>query len=434
MRTTYVRVIASAAALAVFLGACAPQAQRGPLGQIGGTVNVLATWGGAEQESFLAMVQPFEEQTGVQVEYEGTRDLNAVLTARAQGGNPPDVAGVPGPGPMAELARAGHLVDLSTVLDQDAMKAEYAEDWLKMGEVDGKQVAIFIKSALKGLVWYNPNTFNAAGYQAPKTWDEMITLSQRIAGTGTAPWCIGLESGAASGWPGTDWLENIVLRQSGPDVYDRWHQGEIRWTSPEIRKAWETWGQIVATDGMVLGGRQSILATAFGDAATPMFGSPPGCYLHQQGNFITTFYTDAVPGLRPGQDFTFFGFPEIDSNYRETVEVAGDLFGMFRDTPQARALMTYLTSPEAQQIWVGRGGALSPNKRVPQSAYPDDLSRQMAEIITGSGTFRFDASDLMPEAMNSAFVSGVLDYVNNPSNLDGILASLDRVQADAYRR
>ena len=434
MPSTTVRALVFCVVVALVLAACQPTGQRQPPGQIGGTVSVLATWGGDEQESFLAMVKPFEDQTGVQVQYEGTRDLNAVLTTRVQGGNPPDVAGLPGPGQMAELARAGRLVDLGGVLEQDAMKSDYAEDWLKLAQVDGKQVGIFIKSALKGLIWYNPKAFSQAGYQVPKSWDELMALSQRIADSGTTPWCIGLESAASSGWPATDWLEDIVLRQAGPDVYDQWHRGEIKWTSPQIKQAWETWGRIVADEKMVFGGRQGVLATAFGDAGNPLFSSPPRCYLHHQASFITDFFVKANPGVKPVDDFNFFGFPDIDPKYAGAVEAGGDLFGMFKDTPQARALMRYLSSPAAQEIWVKRGGALSPNKKVALESYPDPLAKQAAQLLIGAKIVRFDASDLMPEAMNAAFWKATLDYVNNPGSLDSILANLDRVQADAYKK
>jgi alpha-glucoside transport system substrate-binding protein len=388
--------------------------------RIGGTVSVLATWGGDEQASFLAMVQPFKDRTSVDIQYEGTRDLNAVLTTRVQGGNPPDVAGLPGPGQMAELGRAGRLIDLSSVLDMAQMREQYAEDWIRLGQADGRQVGIFIKAAVKGLIWYDPKTFSRAGYEVPRTWDDLMTLSRRMADTGTTPWCVGLEAGAASGWPGTDWLEDIVLRQAGPDVYDQWHQGTVKWTSPEIKRAWQTWGQIVADPRMAFGGRQGVLATSFGDAGNPMFTAPPRCFLHHQGSFITSFFTQANPSLKPVDDFNFFAFPDIEQRHAGALEVAGDLFGMLRDTPQARALIRYLTTAEAQAIWVKRGGAISPNKRV-------------ASQLVGARTIRFDASDLMPEAMNSAFWRGILDYVNNPDALDSILERLDRVQADAYR-
>jgi alpha-glucoside transport system substrate-binding protein len=419
--------------LGLVVAACQPAPGGGP-GQIGGTVSVLGTWGGAEQESFLAMVKPFEDRTGVKVEYEGTRDLNAVLTTRVQGNNPPDVAGLPGPGQMAEFGRAGKLIELSSVLDLNAMRDQYAEDWIKLGQVDGKQYGIFIKAAVKGLIWYDPKQFTAKGYQVPKTWDETMQLSERIRSGGTTPWCVGLESAAASGWPGTDWVEDIVLRQAGPQKYDEWHQGRLKWTSPEIKTAFQTWGRIVADPTMVFGGRQGMLATNFGTSGNPLFDSPPKCFMHHQASFITDFFLQAKPTLKPGEDFTFFPFPDINTQYAGSAEVAGDLFGMFKDTPQARELMKYLTTPEAQSIWVKRGGALSANKRVASSDYPDVLARNSAQILTTARTVRFDASDLMPEAMNNAFWKAILDYVNDPTRLDAILANLDTVQTGAYRR
>lgn len=428
-RSRFARPVAALIVLALSIAACgSPRAVQGGLG---GTVNVIAAWGGDEQASFLAMVKPFEDQTGVKVQYEGTRDLNAVLTTRVQGGNPPELAGLPGPGQMAQFAKAGKLVDLGNILDMNAMRDEYPDSFLKLAQVDGKQVGIFIKAALKGPIWYNPKQFTAKGYTIPKTWDELITLSKKIADSGTTPWCIGFESGAASGWPGTDWLEDIVLRQAGPDVYDSWWQGKTKWTSPDIKKAWQTWGTIVADSKMVLGGKSAMLATAFGDSGNPMFSNPPKCYMHHQASFITDFFVKANPSLKSGEDFNFFMTPDIDSKYSGAVTGAGDLFGMFKDTPQARALMNYLTTPAAQAIWVKRGGALSPDKKV--TDYPDKISADSAKALTSAKIFRFDASDLMPEAMNAAFWKAVLDYANDPTKLDSILTSLDKVQADSYK-
>jgi alpha-glucoside transport system substrate-binding protein len=380
------------------------------------------------------MVKPFEDQTGVSVQYEGTRDLNAVLTTRTQGGNPPDLAGLPGPGQMAEFAKAGKIIDLTNIVDQNALKTEYAADWIKLGTVDNKLVGIFIKAAVKGSIWHNAKTIQKfTSGQNPKTWDELMQLSQKIADSGTAPWCIGLESGAASGWPGTDWLEDIVLRQAGPDKYDQWWAGKLAWTSPEIKTAWQTWGQIVGNEKMVYGGRATILSTAFGDSGNPMFANPPQCYMHHQGSFITDFFVKSNPNLKPVEDFNFFPFPDINPQYAGSLEVAGDLFGMFKDTPQSRALINYLTSPQAQAIWVKRGGALSPDRAVGVDQYPDPISKQLAQALISAKTVRFDASDQMPDAMNTAFLKGILDFVQNPGNLDQILASLDRTRADAYK-
>ena len=405
-----------------------------PLPAIGGKVTVLATWGGSEQDSFLAMMKPFEVQSGVTVQYERVSDLNGVLTTRVQAGNPPDIAGLPGPDQMAQFARGGKLVDLDPVLDQKAMKQQYSDGWLKLAQVDGKQYGIFVRAALEDQIWYDPKMFSqVSGGSNPRTWDDMLALSNKIAATGTAPWCIGLESGAASGWPGTAWVEAIVLRQSGPAVYDNWYQGRHKWSSPEIKKAWQTWGQIAGNEKLVYGGKQAMLTTNFGDAGNPMFTSPPKCYMEDQASSITEFFIKANPALKPGEDFTFFPFPSIDPKYKDSVEVSADLFGMFHDTPQARALIKYLTTPEAQAIWVKRGGALSSNKLVTSDMYPDDVARAAAQLLASAKTIRLDAADRMPDAMQSAFYQGILDFIKNPSSLDSILSNLDRVQQTAYK-
>jgi alpha-glucoside transport system substrate-binding protein len=408
-------------------------AQPAPGGQIGGTVSVLAVWGGEELDNFRAMVAPFEQQTGITVAYEGTRDLNAVLTTRLQGGNPPDLAGLPGPGQLQEFARAGQLIPLNNVLDMASLQQQYDEGFLNLATYNDQLYGIFTKADVKSLVWYNPQAFQAAGYQVPNTWDELRALEDQIIADGAAPWCIGLESGAASGWPGTDWIEDIMLRTAGPDVYDQWWQHQIPWTSDSIRSAFQTWGEIVADPNRVYGGPQTVLTTNFGESPFPMFEDPPGCYMHRQAGFITTFIQEQYPDLQSGQDYDFFIFPEINAQFESPLLVAGDLFGMFNDTPQARALMEYLVTAEAQSIWAGRGGFLSANRQVDPQVYPDDITQQIAEMLAEAPAVRFDASDLMPEAVNNAFWSGILEFVSNPQQLDTILQNLEATAQGAYQ-
>ncbi|MDR5696453.1 MAG: ABC transporter substrate-binding protein [Armatimonadota bacterium] len=427
------RTLAVLVGVLLVAAACAPRTGEVEAERIGGTVTVLGVWGGAELESFREMVRPFEQRTGITVEYEGTRDLNAVLTTRIQAGNPPDVAGLPGPGQMAEFARAGHLKPLDDVVDAQQMGEEYAQTWRDLGSVEGRLYGIFVKTSLKGLVWYNPKAFQAAGYQVPTTFDELMALTERIAAEGKTPWCIGLESGAASGWPATDWIEVLLLKSAGPQTYDQWYRHEIPWEDPEVRDAWEKFGRIVGNPQYVYGGRQGVLSTNFGESPFPMFTDPPGCYLHHQATFIQDFIQRQYPNLVAGEDFDFFAFPAPNPQFANAVVAAGDLFGMFNDTPQARALLRYLTTADAQAIWVKRGGALSPNRHVSLDDYPDPLSRRAAEILVGADIARFDASDLMPEAVNNAFWRGTLDFVNDPNRLQEILARLERIARESYR-
>jgi alpha-glucoside transport system substrate-binding protein len=398
-----------------------------------GSVSVLAAWGGSEQDSFMAMVKPFTDRTGIKINYTGTRDTS-VLTTRIQAGNPPDLAGLPGPGQMYDLAKQGKLISLDGVLDSSQMSSDYAPDWIKLGQYNGKTVGIFIKTSLKGLVWYVPKNFQSKAYPLPKTWDDLLALQDTIKNGGTAPWCIGLASSGADGWPGTDWVKDIVLTQAGPSVYDQWAAGKQKWTTAEIKTAFQTWGtNFVAKPGYVYGGTAAMKSTDFADSATPMFASPPKCYMHHQASFMSGIFVEKNPALKPTTDFSFFPMPPVKSANDGGHVVAGDLFGMFKDTSQARALMKYLVTAEAQTIWVKRGGALSANKKVDLAAYPDDLSRQMASILVGAKIARFDAGDLMPPAMQSAFWKAVLDYVSNPGQLDSILTNLDKIQADAYK-
>jgi len=396
-----------------------------------GKVTVMAVWGGQELEVFQEMIKPFEEQTGFKVEYEGTRDLDAVLTTRVEAGNPPDIAGLPGPGKMAEFARDGKLVDLSTVLNMDNIKEEYGEGWVSLGSVDGQYVGLFTKAAIKGLIWYSPKQKEALGFSVPATWEEMISLSKDIADKGMTPWAIGLESGAASGWVGTDWLENIFLKTHGAEKYKEWYEGKLAWTSDEVRQIWETWGQIVANEKMIYGGKQYVLSTNFGQAPAPLFSDPSQAVFHQQASFIQGFIKDQFPDLEPVKDFMFFGFPSVKEEYKHSVEAAGDVFGMFNNTPEAKAFMEYLATPEAQSYW-GKTGGLSPNKKVSLDAYPDEITKESARILNQSKMVVFDASDMMPGEMNNAFWSAVMNYVENPSDLDSILEQLEKVRQEAY--
>ena len=393
-------------------------------GPIGGTLTVMGTWSGDEQTSFLAMIQPWVNQTGVQVKYTGTRDINASLNQGIQTGTLPDLAGLPGPGQMAEYQAAGKLIKLNDVIDSATYKANNSPGLVNLGMVGTDIYGVFIKASVKGLIWYNPAVVDVSK-GAPKTWDDLKALATADASKAKATWCVGLESGAASGWPGTDFIEDFVLRTAGPDVYKQWYQGKVKWSDPKIKAAFQDYGDVVKAS---YGGSNYILSTNFGNGGDGLFTTPPNCLFHHQASFITGF--SKFKTGTAGTSYDFFPFPDIDPAYSGAVEGAGDLFGMFHDTPAARSLMAYLVTPAAQSIWVGRGGALSPNKLVVN--YPDDIARRSGEILANAKTFVFDASDNMPTAMNAEFWKQILVFVKDPSKIDAILADLDAVQASAY--
>jgi len=395
-----------------------------------GVVTVLGTWGGDELTNFQEAVFPFTDETGIGMAFEGTRDLAAVLTIRVEAGNPPDLAILPNPGQMYELAESGELVDISQFMDIGELETNYAQAWLDLASYNGTLYGIFYKVANKSLIWYDPSAFSAAGYEIPTTWDELIALSDKIVSDGKTPWAIGFESGAASGWPATDWIEDIMLRTAGPDIYDQWVNHEISWTDKAIKTAWEVFGEIVRNEEYQYGGSTGTLTTAFGDAPAALFTSPPGAYMHRQASFVTGFFPE---GLEAGTDYDFFPFPSIDSAYGTPVLGGADLIVVFNNTPEVQELVKYLATAQPQEIWATLGGGfISPNKAVSLDAYPDELTRKMAEMVVNAEVFRFDASDLMPAAVGSgSFWTGTLDYVSG-EDLDTVLEEIEDSAVDAY--
>ncbi len=397
------------------------------------TVTILGTWGGAERDAFMKMLEPFEAATGIKVEFTGTRDLRTILTTRVTAGNPPDVSVIPNPGQLQEFAEIGALVDLSEFMDIGKLQDEYSKTWIDLGSYGGKLYSIFISADLKSLVWYNPKAFANAGYQIPETWDELMTLSDKMVAQGKTPWSIGLESAAASGWPGTDWIEDIMLRIAEPEVYDKWVKHQIPWTDSIVKRAWELFGQIARNEKYVYGGPAIVLTTNFGEAPNVLFTDPPRAYMHKQATFIKSFILEYDPDLKPGEDFSFFPFPSIDPEYGTPALGGADMFAVFNNTPEARALMRYLATAGAQEIWVAQLGKLSANRRVNPNAYPDDLTREAAKILASAQIFRFDGSDMMLPAVGAgSFWRGILDYVGG-EDLDSVLKRIEETAVEAYK-
>ena len=405
-------------AVAVLLIVAAGCTQGGQAGA-DKSVTVVGSWGGSEQDSFLAMVKPWEDKTGNKVKYTGSRGLGAYLTTAVASGTLPDLAGLPGPGEMAQFARAGSLKPLENVLDLATYKAETVPAIVDLGTVDGKISGVFIKLSVKGFIWYNPKNFTGA---APANWDAVMATSPSPAGK---LFCVGLESGADSGWPGTDWVEDFVIRQSGPDVYDKWVAGTVKWTDPAIKSAFQAFGKVLDNS---FGGPAKINSTNFGDGGNDLFTSPPGCLFHHQASFISDFFKKQG-GAKDG-DFDFFVMPEINAQYKGALTGGGDLFGLFSDKAAAKDLLKYLVTAQAQQIWADRGGFVSANTKV--TKYPNAVEQKSGDAIKGASVFRFDGGDLMPGTMKAAFFKAMVDFAEDQTKLDAILASLDTIQAKAY--
>ncbi|MGD1899417.1 MAG: ABC transporter substrate-binding protein [Phormidesmis sp.] len=378
------------------------------------TVTVLGVVVSEQQAKLEAAFAPFEEETGIDVIYEGTDAFTTLLPVRVDSGDAPDIAMFPQPGLMRSLAEEGALIPVTEVLSQEELATYYPDSWIDLSTVNDEIYGIWYRSALKSLVWYNPKEFEAGGYQTPETWDELIALSDEIVADGGNPWCLGLESGNASGWPGTDWVEDILLRTAGPEFYDQWVQHEVPFNAPEVQAAFDYFGEIAKTPNYLYGGQTGALSIPWGDSISGLFTAKrgtdtPECYMQKQGNFISSFFPEDVVA---GEDVDFFPTPIINPEYENALLVAGDIFAMLNDTPEARQLMAYLATPTPHEIWAERGGFLSANKQVDLSVYPDELSRKQAELLTTADVVQFDASDAMPGSVGTGtFWSGMMDFV-----------------------
>jgi len=329
---------------------------------------------------------------------------------------------------MATVAKTGKILDASKFINPAWLKKNYNQSFLDMGTVDNgsgtKELGgIFQRVNGKSLVWYPKKEFDAAGYTIPQTWDDMIKLMDKMVADGTTPWCIGIESGTATGWPATDWIEDIMLRTTSLENYDKWVLGTLPFTSPEVKAATQKMAEIWLNPKYVYGGTKQIVNTSFGDSVKPLFDSPPKCYLHRQGNFVTSFFEQAKAGVKGGVDYDFFYLPPIDAQYGKPFLFSGDIMSAFRDAPEVRAVMQWFSTFDGVKGWVQAGGALAPQNDADPKAYTSAIDARVADLIHGATSLRYDASDMMPGAVGAgSFWKAMANYVSGNEDIDKALA------------
>jgi ABC-type glycerol-3-phosphate transport system substrate-binding protein len=412
----------------------AADAATGGRSLVGTTVTV---WGVDEASGLQAELDRFEDATGIHVSYE-VRDLHVDLAPALEHGDVPDIALVPQPGAIRDLGSAGQLVDLTTYIDVDSARAAFSDYLVDLVSEGDGLYGLPVNLDLKGLVWYPVPEFHEAGYTVPQTWDELVALSERMVADGRNPWCLGLESGTASGWPATDWIEALVLRLGGVEAYDRWVAHEMSFTDPLVRQANAMFGEIAFGGGFVDGGTTAINGEDFFEAAEPMSADPPGCWLYNMASFAMNGGFQAV--VRPGVDADFFVLPGVSTDQPPPVFGGAGYASAFRDRPEVRALMRQLLAPTWGEAWAAASDAyyvpahaeFDPQRCASESADPrsNPVRLHLCEIGRASvaaGVWRFDASDVMPPEVGAgAFWQGMVDYVREgPDSLDRILAEID---------
>lgn len=433
-------LLATFAASALALGACGSDDDGGSTGtstggeaaaDVSGSVSVVGIWTGDEQKSFQAVLDGFAEQyPNVDVKYNPAGDNTpTVLSTAVEGGNPPDLAMVGQPGLVQQFADQGELQPLDFATS--TLEENFPADIIELGTIDGKVYSFVFKAANKSTVWFNTKAFEDAGVEPPATWDEMMSNAETLKASGLPAYSIA----GADGWTLTDLFENIYLRQAGPEKYDQLSDHEIKWTDPSVKEALTTMGELFSDTGNIAGGASGALQTDFPTSVSNVLSDSPKAAQVIEGDFVPGVVASKTQ-VEPGTDFDVFAFPDVGDTTGAVVG-GGDSLIMFKDSPAGQALVEYLASPEAAEIWAKRGGFSSANTNLSEDAYPDELTRTTATAIAEAETFRFDMSDLAPAAFGGTPGQGewkiLQDFLQNPDSVDQTANKLESAAARAYK-
>ena len=382
----------------------------------GQSLTVFGPWLGPDQEYVEKMIAYFEEATGADVSYVGSDNFEQQIMIDAEAGSAPNIAVFPQPGLAADMAERGFLTPLPESAGQFLLDSYAAgQSWVDLSTfagADGEDAlyGFFYKVDVKSLVWYNPENFEDAGYDVPESMEDLKALTDQIVADGDTPWCIGLGSGGATGWPATDWVEDMMLRTQPPEVYDEWVSNAIPFNDPIVVAAIDEFGYFARNDDYVAGGVGAVATTDFRDSPQGLFSSPPQCYMHKQASFIPSFFPE---GTEVGADVDFFYFPSYaDKDLGKPVLGAGTMWSITNDNEAAQVFMQWLETPIAHEVWMAQSGFLTPHTDVNTELFGDPTIAQMNDILLNATTFRFDASDLMPGGVGAgSFWTGMVDYV-----------------------
>jgi ABC-type glycerol-3-phosphate transport system substrate-binding protein len=369
----------------------------------GGTINVLSLWGGSEEEAFKKVLADFTAKTGVQVKYEADRQTySTTLQSRITGGNPPDIAIIPGIGFLRRFAKDGSLKKIADLgVDVAALKDSYPEGFLGAGTVNGDLYALPAKYNNKGTMWFRPDVYKTDSVTAPKTWDD---FKAALEATKDKPGAMSL--GAKDDWNLTDWFESIYIRQSGVDAYDKLFSAQGDWSDPSVQKTVDTMLEVI-NDKYVVGGVQAAVGRAWTDAIAQVFKPTPEAATFYEGGFVGGIATGQTnKDLKIGDTIDWYPFPSFGGD--DVTTFGGDVVGALKDSDGAKAFMKYVITADANKVWASTGAIVSPNKGVDTSAYPNDLVVREAKSLVDAKAIRYDGSDLLPAGIQGESMGALL--------------------------
>jgi alpha-glucoside transport system substrate-binding protein len=388
----------------------------GPGGSVtaGGSINVLSLWGGSEEEAFKAVLTDFTAKTGIAVNYEADRQTySTTLQSRITGGNPPDIAIIPGIGFLRRFAKDGSLKKVADLgVDTSKLTESYPEGFLAAGTVDDVLYALPAKYNNKGTMWYRPDSFKAAGVTAPKTWDEFKAALDKLKSNPGA-----MALGAKDDWNLTDWFENIYIRQAGVAAYDKLFSADGDWGDPSVQAALDRMLEVV-NDTYVVGGIDAAVGRAWTDAIAQVFKPTPEAAVFYEGGFVGGIAMGQTnKDLKIGETIDWFPFPTI-GNTEDVTTFGGDVIGALTDSDGAKAFLNYVITAEANKVWAGTGAIVSPHKGVAVDAYPNDLVKREATSLTSAAQIRYDGADLLPAGISGEGLGALLQRAIRGDKID----------------
>jgi len=387
-----------------------------------GSITFISTLGGDERNRYLATLKPFEEATGVKIEYTGSEDYQALVQSSIDAGKPIDVVQAGNTSIVRKYAGSGKMVDLNKLVGKDQLASAFNPSMLASTTKDGANYGLW--SMLSNYeIWYNP-----ASYSGPKgtdvTWDQLSAWTDEQSKSGHAPWCMGLSAGASTGWPGAYFVLNILLKQAGTDFVAALGRGQASWDSPEVRAAFATFAKVVASDKTVAGGPSGVITTDPGEAGLGMYADPSQCSLMHWGTFTASILQAAEPKAEPVKGLDFMPMPTINPAYAKAEGYGGNVMSAFSDRPEVAALMKYLASVEESNLIAATGNWTGTNVKTNNSDYPNELlGKILKEILEGTDLVPFPTA-VAPAAVNSALYKAVSEFVQKPSSLDANLAAV----------
>ncbi|MEE4120052.1 MAG: ABC transporter substrate-binding protein [Paracoccaceae bacterium] len=444
------RLLAGAAGLALCAGSASAQDLVFPVGEgdfnwasyesfaaendfDGAEITISGPWIGDDLDLVTSVIDYFEAATGATVEYSGSDSFESEIRRASQTGGLPNLAVIPQPGLLADLAAAGHVAPLGEET-ANWIRENYAagQSWVDLATSSNEQAGgealngFFYKVDVKSLVWYSPPIFDELGYEIPTTMEELVGLSEQAIADGFTPWCIGIGSEGATGWPATDWVEDIMLRTQPLETYDAWVANDIPFSSEPVVNAIELFGSFARNEEWTGMSPAEIVSNDFRNAPDGLFQFPPDCLMHKQASFIPTFFPEDA-------DFDFFYFPPFESeDLGSPVLGAGTAWAITEDSDATRGFIEFLKTPIAHELWMAQSGFLTPHTGVNTDLYADDTLKGMGEILLSATSFRFDASDLMPSEIGAgAFWTGMVEYMRSgdaQAEAESIQAAWDAIK------